>query len=426
MAIPPAQKTGFSDDYSLRVLPESEIKPTRDIALVRMGFTVSITDLVFGYTLGTYFSFTTAIVISFVYSAIVSLVSIPMGIIGVRERVSFALSSRFAFGTLGSKLPSLIMAAILTGFYGYVLGLIISILPHSDGSLGRLGYGIGLGVVFLVISGLGLHRGLRWIGRIGIPLMIVLVLLANIVVLVKVGGIGAIASARPQHAGEMTVAAMIGLGTAKWLAGAAITPDLLRFGKDGRAAVVTTLAEFLGGNFVFNVLGLVLGLGLGTTDLGAAFAVINLAWLAVLAFLAQSIAGQVNLLYAASLTVSNIANIRRTVTNVAVGVLGIAIAYLGLEQGILHSFLSFINYLGYALPAIPAIILADYFVVQRMHYPGGLDGLPAVNWRAIAAFVITVILNVILGVYFDDSLWHSLPLIGIGVYLLLSIRQLRG
>jgi hypothetical protein len=45
------------DDYSLRSVPESEIKSTWDIALVRMGFTVPATDLVYGYTLGLFFSF---------------------------------------------------------------------------------------------------------------------------------------------------------------------------------------------------------------------------------------------------------------------------------------------------------------------------------------------------------------------------------
>src|SRR4051794_8247724 len=77
------------DDYSLRTVPESEIKKTWDIALVRMGFTVSASDLVFGYTLGLFFDFGNALLIALAYSAIISVVSILMGIIGVRERTSF-------------------------------------------------------------------------------------------------------------------------------------------------------------------------------------------------------------------------------------------------------------------------------------------------------------------------------------------------
>lgn len=424
----PPLATGSSpdkyDDYSLRTVPESEIKSTWDLALVRMGFTVSASDLVFGYTLGLFFSFTHAVLIALIYSAIISVVSILMGIIGVRERTSFALTSRFAFGKEGSRLPSLVLAVIIAAFYGYILGITVDVFPKA-GTAGQIAYSIGLGLIFLVISGLGFERGLKWIGRFGVPFMIVLVLVAVIATIQHVGGLGAIISAEPQQAGKMTLAAIIGLGVAKWLAGATVTPDLLRFGRDTKAVVTTTAAEFLIGNLGFNLLGLILGLGLGKSDLGTAFGLLGLTWLATVAFVVQSVTVEMNELYAASLAASNAVGMRRTVTNVVVGIIGIGIGYYGISQGIIASFLSFIGYIGYALPAIPAIIIADYFIVQRMHYPAGFAGLPAVNWRAIAAFLITLAINIYLGVVLDDVLWHSLPLIGGIVYVLLSTTQTR-
>jgi len=412
------------DDYSLRTVPESEIKSTWDIALVRMGFTVSASDLVFGYTLGLFFSFGNALLIAIAYSAIISVVSILMGIIGVRERTSFALTSRFAFGREGSRLPSLVMAVIIAAFYGYILGITVDVFPKA-GSAGQIGYSIALGVLFLVISGLGFERGLKWIGRFGVPVMILLVLVAVIGTVIHVGGFGAIIDAKPLQAGGMTVAGIIGLGVAKWLAGATVTPDLLRFGRGTRTVVTTTVAEFLVGNLGFNLLGLILGLGLGKSDLGTAFGLLSLTWLATVAFVLQSVTVEMNELYAASLAASNGIGMRRTITNVIVGVVGIGIGYYGISHGIIASFLTFIGYVGYALPAIPAIILADYFIVQRMRYPAGFAGLPAVNWRAIAAFVITVAINLYLGLYLGDVLWHSLPLIGGVVYIALSLPQLR-
>lgn len=412
------------DDYSLRTVPESEIKKTWDIALVRMGFTVSASDLVFGYTIGLYFGFGSALLIALAYSAIISVVSILMGIIGVRERTSFALSSRFAFGRDGSRLPSLVMAVIIAAFYGYILGITVDVFPKA-GTAGQIGYSIVLGIFFLVISGLGFDRGLKWIGRIAVPLMIVLVLVAVITTISHAGGFGAIVHAHPKLGGQMTLAAIVGLGVAKWLAGATVTPDLLRFGRSNGTAVTTTIAEFLVGNLGFNFLGLVLGLGLGKSDLGTAFGLLGLTWLATLAFVLQSITVEMNELYAASLAASNAVGMRRTVTNIVVGVVGIGIGYYGISHGIIASFLTFIGWVGYALPAIPAIILADYFIVQRMHYPTGFAGLPAVNWRAIAAFVLTVGINLYLGLELKDTLWHSLPLIGGVVYILLSLPQLR-
>lgn len=412
------------DDYSLRTVPESQIKSTWDIALVRMGFTVSASDLVFGYTLGLFFTFTNALLIAVAYSLIIAVVSILMGIIGVRERTSFALSSRFAFGREGSRLPSLVMAVIIAAFYGYILGITVDVFPKA-GLAGQIGYSIGLGIVFLVISGLGFERGLKWIGRFGVPLMIILVVVAVVVTVSDAGGFGAIVDAVPQKAGQMALPAIIGLGVAKWLAGATVTPDLLRFGRNTGTVVTTTVAEFLVGNLGFNLLGLILGLGLGASDLGVAFGLIGMTWLATLSFVVQSITVEMNELYAASLATSNAIGLRRTTTNIIVGVVGIGIGFYGISQGIIASFLTFIGYVGYALPAIPAIIIADYFIVQRMHYPAGFAGLPAVNWRAIAAFVLTIGINLYLGLGVGDTLWHSLPLIGGVIYILLSIPQLR-
>ncbi len=411
------------DDYSLRRVPESATQRGWDIALVRMGFTVSASDLLFGYTIGLYFAFWSAIGVALTYSAIIAVVSILMGFIGLRERTSFALSSRFAFGREGSRLPSLVIALVIAGFYGYILGITVDVFPGLNRGT-ELVYSVVLGVVFLAIAGLGFDRGLKWVGRVGVPIMVLLVLVADIAAIGHAGGFGAIVNAQPKDAGKLALASIVGLGVAKWMGGATVTPDLMRFGRSGWAVVGTTLAEFVVGNFGFNLLGLILGLGLGASDLGKAFGLIGITWLAIVAFVIQSITVEMNELYAASLAVSNAIGLKRLATSVIVGVIGIGIGYYGVSQGIINSFLTFIGYIGYALPVVPSIMIADYFIVRRMHYPEGFEGLDAVNWRAIIAFVVAIALNVWLGLAAHDVLWHSLPLIGGVLYLVLSIPQM--
>ncbi|MGH7910486.1 MAG: cytosine permease, partial [Candidatus Dormibacteraceae bacterium] len=252
------------DDYSLRRVPESKVQRTWDIALVRMGFTVSASDLLFGYTVGLYFGFWSALAVALGYSAIVAVVSILMGLIGQRERTSFALSSRFAFGREGSRLPSLVIAIIIAGFYGYVLGITVDVFPALNG-VTEVVYSVLLGIVYLIIAGVGFTRGLRWVARVGVPLMILLVLIADFAAITHVGGFGAVVAATPKLAGKIALPAIIGLGVAKWLGGATVTPDLMRFGRGPGAVVTTTVAEFIVGNFGFNLLGLILGLTLGVT-----------------------------------------------------------------------------------------------------------------------------------------------------------------
>jgi len=67
---PVAPGTG-TDDFAASRVPPDRLQSAWDISLVRMGLTVSASDLVFGYTVGLYFSFWQAIGISLLISAIV-------------------------------------------------------------------------------------------------------------------------------------------------------------------------------------------------------------------------------------------------------------------------------------------------------------------------------------------------------------------
>jgi cytosine permease len=412
------------EDYATSRVPDSKKQSTWDISLVRMGLTVSASDLVFGYTIGLYFGFVDAILISLLISVIVAAVSIGMGMIGFRERITFALTTRFAFGRLGSKLPSLVVAVVIAAFYGYILGITVAVFPGAQNTGLQVVYCIVLGAIFLTISAFGFARGLKWMGRIGVPLMIVLVVIADILTLVHAGGFSAILAAKPLQSGQIAFAALIGSGISKWTGGAIISADIMRFGRSKKAVYVSTTMEFILGNFGFNLLGLILGLGLRTSDLGAAFGLIGLTGLASVAFFVQAVTVEANELYAGSLATTNAVGLSRRWSNIILAIIGVVIGIIGLSQGIITSFLAFTGYIGYALPVIAGIILADYFIVNRMSYQQRIEDLPAVNWRAVAAFVVTVGINLVLGLGFGDTFWHVLPLFGGIVYLLFSIPQI--
>lgn len=413
-----------SEDHAVERVPESQLQGTWDISLVRMGLTVSASDLVFGYTLGLYFEFWKALLISLLISVVIGAIAVGMGLIGFRERITFALASRFAFGREGSRLPSFVLSVVIAAFYGYILGITVDVFPGADQPLPQIAYCIALGALFFIISDRGFSHGLKWMGRIAVPLMIVLVVTAVIVTIVQTGGIAAVIHAEPKQAGKMAFGAIVGAGISKWIAGVIISPDVMRFGRNQRSVYITTAAEFFVGNCGFNLLGLALGLGLGSSDLGDAFGLIGLTWLATVAFLVQGITVETNELYAASLASANAIGISRRVSNVAVAIAGIGIGYWGLSQGVIESFLTFVGYIGYALPAMAGIMLADYFVIHRMRYGGSLEQIAAVNWRAICAVVATVAINIVAGVVWHDTFWRVLPVWGALIYLILSIPQL--
>jgi cytosine permease len=388
-----------------------------------MGFTISSTDVLFGFALGLYFGLGKAILITLIYSTVVSGLSICMGLIGQREGTTAALSTRLVFGREGSRVPSLVLAALYTGFYGYVIGITADVLP-GDSTLLTVVYCVVLSIAYTAITLLGFQRGLSWISRIGIPLSVLLMLAAAIGAVDHVGGLSALAHREPAQAGGFTVVAMIALGVSKWTAAATATPDLTRFARGKRAVITTTIAEFIVGNIGFNLLGIVIGLAVGQAELGAAFDALGIPSLTSLAMLFMSFTLGCNCVYGGGLAGSNTFSIRRVPACLIVGVLGAALGIYGVSAGLVGSFLTYIGYIGYALSLIPGILLADYFVLRRMHYPHDLAQLPALNVRALLAFAIGLGINLWLGYGVADKLLHVLPVVGFVVYLGVSAGAL--
>jgi cytosine permease len=411
------------EEYAASELPASERHSTLSITLVRMGYTVSATDLLFGMSLGLYFSFWTALYVALLSSIAICAVSILVGLIGQREGLTTALITRMTFGREGSRIPSLVIAAISVGFVGYSTAITADVLPGKEHAY-WLFYIIVLSIIYTVLSSVGFAKGLTWVGRISVPLMIVAVLVAVVAAINHAGGWSQIISGQPAQPDKLSIVTMIALGTAKWMQGATVSPDITRFARNAGAVYTTTIAEFLVGNLGFNLLGIILGLAVGTGNMGEAFTTIGVGALATIAIFVQGFPHEVNNLYAGSLAGRNALDVPRLYVNLASGVLAAALAYYGLTQGLLQSFLRYLGYLAYAMPLIPGIMIADYFFIRRGRYSHQVAAAEAVNWRAVAAFVIGLAVNLYLGLFAKDALWHTLPIIGFVLYLLFSWRQL--
>jgi cytosine permease len=412
-----------TEDYGASEVPRSRQDSTLNITLVRMGYTVSATDLLFGMSLGLYFSFWLALSVALLSSIAICVVSVLCGLIGQREGLTTALITRLAFGREGNRIPALVLAIIAIGFVGYSTAITASVLPGNSNSI-HLAYVIILSAVYTGLSLVGFSKGLTWVGRISIPLMTIVILIAAVAAIVHVGGANAILNAVPAQAGKASMIAMIALGTAKWIQGATVSPDITRFAKGSAAVYITTVAEFIVGNFGFNLLGIVLSLAVPTTNMGEAFTTVGVGALAALAVFVQGFPHEVNNLYTGSLAGRSALSVPRFYVNVVAGVLVAALAYYGLTQGVLKSFLGFLGDLAYVVPLIPGIMIADYFIVHRGRYPHRVKDAEAINWRAVAAFIVGLAINLYLGLISGDKVWHTLPITGFVLYLLFSADRI--
>ncbi|WP_189491876.1 purine-cytosine permease family protein [Streptomyces antnestii] len=414
-----------TEDYSADRLPPEQRRSTLSITLVRMGFTVSATDLLYGMSLGLFFPFWTGLAIAVGSSVVVSAVSILCGLIGQRERITTALGLKAAFGRDGSRIPSLVIALLSAGFVGYSTGITAGVLPGGKDPWLSLVYCVLLSAAYTALSIVGFGKGLTWVGRISVPLMLVTVVIAAVAAIRHAGGLAAVIEAQPVRAGEATAFAMFALGVNKWMTGATVTPDITRFGKSRATVFTTTVAEFMVGNFGFNLLGILLGLGVGRADMGAAFGVVGIGALAAFAIFVQGFPHEVNNMYAASLAGRTAVDLPRITVNVIAGVMACGLAYYGLTAGILDAFLTYLGYLGYAIPLIPGILVADYFLLRRGRYDLSEAAVATVNRRAVWAFATGLAINLVLGFGFGDHSGTHSQLTGALLYVLFSLPQLR-
>jgi cytosine permease len=161
------------------------------------------------------------------------------------------------------------------------------------------------------------------------------------------------------------------------------------------------------------------------SEMSEAFTAVGVGTLAAIAIFVQGFPHEVNNLYAGSLAGRNALGVPRLFVNLVSGVIAAAVAYYGVSQGILQSFLEYLGYLAYAMPLIPGIMIADYYLLYRGSYGRRAGEVPLVNWRAFWAFAIGLAVNLYLGLVGDDALWHTLPPIGLVLYLVFSWRQVR-
>ena len=134
-------KTLGSDDFSLCKVEEDKTMKWYDICTIYTTFTIIPTGIMLGVIIAKHFPFYDALKILAIGSSLVIANALLMGFIGYRERTSFALTTRFAFGrhvyAIGGNEKAAELSGVqinktkilvysISGFCSAVVGLIIA------------------------------------------------------------------------------------------------------------------------------------------------------------------------------------------------------------------------------------------------------------------------------------------------------------
>lgn len=372
-------------DFSLQAVPAGNRRGFFSMFTVMLGFTFFSASMWGGGTLGTALRFQDFLLAVLLGNLILGIYTSLLAYMGSETALSTHILSRYSFGEKGSYLASFILSITQIGWFGVGVAMFALPVHHLTGiHLHLLILGAGLLMTGSAYFGM---RALTVLSLISVPLISILGGTSMFRAVETAGGIGSLFLIEPTAALPMTLTAALSVCVGSFISGGTLTPDFIRFSKNKRVGVSTTLIAFFLGNSLMFLFGAVGAMVVGQSDISEVMLSQGLLVPAILVLGLNIWTTNDNAIYASGLGFSNITKLpksRLVLINGLIGTLGALFLY--------NNFVGWLNFLNSIIPPIGAVLIADFFLVNRAKYRAlGEAALVSVNPHAIAAWVLGVL-----------------------------------
>ena len=363
-------------DYSLEAVPVTARKGFRSMFFVMLGFTFFSASMSVGAKLGNGLDLSGFIWACIIGGLILSAYCGILAYIGSDTGLNMDLLCRHAFGTRGSYLSSFVLGFTQIGWFG--VGVAMFSIPTAQ----MLGINewvltIAAGLLMTATAATGM-KALEIVSTISVPLIVVLGVYSMVTAAADGGGLVAVFS---QSAGRITLFTGIGYVIGSFISGGTATPNFIRFAKNNKVAVWTTVIAFFLGNTLMFCFGAVGGAFTGADDIFYVMIAQGLAIPAIIVLGANIWTTNNNALYTGGLALSNIFNVRMKITTWIAGIVGTALAIW-----LYWNFTGWLSILNCALPPVGNIVIHDYFRRKSTYKEN--ECMQTVRWFNVAGIVI--------------------------------------
>lgn len=380
-----------SDDHPLE--PVEERQPLWRTAVVWMGFAFFPAGILAVVSVASNLT-PFALLVSLVIGCIVlSAISAIQGLIGHDTGLSFGLLTRFVFGDkYGKWIPSLLGVVALTGWDSFNLAVVAQITGAFVGMEWLYPYLVVGFLVLFLLTAIGGFSFLSRLSQVAVPLVGMLVLLAALLSVNRAGGVSGFFETAPQTSQMGLVAAVTAITGTFAFGTSIVSPDIQRWCKSRRDALLTGVLSFGGAYLYLLFLGGVAGIASGSEGghLSEILAGLGLLPLGFVALAAQTWTTCDNEYYSTSLTLSHLSErYWKPYFVILVGITAAVLAILRVQQ-FLFEWLTLAS--ATATPLM-GVFAADYFLLERGNYPdfdhvGELeDRLPALKLSSYAGWI---------------------------------------
>lgn len=366
-------------DYSLEAVPESARKGFWNMFFVMVGFTFFSASMSVGAKLGNGLDLSGFIWACIIGGVILSAYCGVLAFIGASTGMTMDLLCRRAFGTKGSYLSSFLLGFTQIGWFG--VGVAMFSIPAAE-LLGVNEWVLTIiaGLLMTATAATGM-KGLEIVAYISVPLIVILGVYSMITAGVEGGGLAAIFG---QSAGKISLFTGVGYVIGSFISGGTATPNFIRFAKNRKVAVWTTVIAFFLGNTLMFCFGAIGGAFTGKEDIFYVMIAQGLAIPALIVLGANIWTTNNNALYTGGLGLANITGKPMKHLTWVAGIIGTALAIW-----LYYNFVGWLNILNCALPPIGMIVILDYFK-NRSKYDGKHTEA-VVNWFNVLGIIAAAV-----------------------------------
>lgn len=377
---PAPQAVQQDSEFSRCAVPESERKSYISLTIVWTGFIFAIISLMAGGSLAVGLSFQEIIIVSLIGNVFLCAIAVAVSVIASRTGLTFALLTRYSFGSSGSRVASLFVPIVNVGWY--------TIQSASYGHFVASVFGFGdVGeAICMIISAAAMGifafygvKAITILGYIAIPAIIFLSIATTARSMGALGTLQALLAYRPSA--PITIAAGITTVIGAWiLSTATCLSDIMRYAKSTKSTIAAALTGLLGGNILMLICGAIATIAMNDYDLTNILLGFGLVIPSLILMTTNIFTTNAANLYSTGLNLANAFKLGRSKMMIILIAISAALTLTRPYQ--VDFFYTFLNVLGNVVPPLAGIIIADYFLVHKGKY-SPLDKTKFVKWNFV-------------------------------------------
>lgn len=371
----------MNNDYAREPVPQSERKHWFSISLIWIAVGIDLSAVIFGVELGSGMSFNDALISVLIGSAILGVLAAFCAYVGAATGLSTSMISRFTFGTSGAKLVSLFIAIALLGWFGVQAGFFADnayiIVKESLNLSLPLPLLAAIGGILMTSTAMYGYKAFEKLSLWAVPLLLILLFVTIYLAFDQYGASGLSASVENVFSFGMAISLVMSV----FITGAVISPDISRWAKTKKDAVIASFVGFFVGNSFMIIVAMILSRIMDESSLTNIMIMVGLGVPGILVLILAQWTTNTSNAYSSGLSFAVVfTKINKGVLTLFAGLAGTLLAVLGIYD----NFMNFLNIVSMFITPVAGVYTAAYYFGKNEFFGVKNDkkfkALPLVAW----------------------------------------------